>query len=618
MTGPVPRSERALRDPIAARRADLEAARRGVDVVFVGGGITGTGAARDATMRGLKVALVEKGDWASGTSSKSSKLVHGGLRYLENMQFGLVMEGTRERYRQQVLNPHLVTPLRFAMPVYKSGRHSLFKINIGLWLYDLLSLFRTPHIHKRLGHDKTRATIPVLRDEGLTGSIVYYDCATDDARLTLANALDARRRGALAFSRMRYLGPVERDGRVVAARMRDEVPGGGELEIPCRHIVHATGPWTDDTGALVGDAARLRPTKGVHLVVARERLPLDLAVTMSSVDDGRVVFAIPFGNTTYIGTTDTDYTGRADEVVATPEDVTYILKTANYFFPGAALVPGDVRSTWAGLRPLIRSDASSAYKTSREHEIYSDPRGITTIAGGKLTTYRAMAEELVDRVVKDLKHEAKRRGEPAPKLAACKTHKEPLDERAAEGAAVLAASRSASGAANPANTAAAASVARGSEAELDQCLWHTHGSLADQVRARMESHPAEAARLSPDLPYVLAQVAVAAREEDAWDLEDLLVRRLQVFYRASDAGLSAAEPAARVLARELGRDAAWVEGEVSRYRRYVQDQLACARGASPDDPGARVTALGAATDRALGDNARGASIEPSAALAGTA
>ncbi|MBL8785222.1 MAG: glycerol-3-phosphate dehydrogenase/oxidase [Deltaproteobacteria bacterium] len=601
MTGTAPRPRRALRDPIAARRADLEAARAGVDVVFVGGGITGTGAARDATMRGLKVALVEKGDWASGTSSKSSKLVHGGLRYLENMQFGLVMEGTRERYRQQVLNPHLVTPLRFAMPVYKPGRHSLFKINIGLWLYDLLSLFRTPRIHKKLGHDKTRAAIPVLRDQGLAGSIIYYDCATDDARLTLANALDARRRGALAFSRMRYLGPVERDGRVVAARMRDEVPGEGaiEIEVPCRHIVHATGPWTDDTGALVGDAARLRPTKGVHIVVARERLPLDLAVAMSSVDDGRVVFAIPFGNTTYIGTTDTDYPGRADEVVATPEDVTYILRTANHFFPGSGLVPSDVRSTWAGLRPLIRSDAATAYKTSREHEIYSDPRGITTIAGGKLTTYRAMAEELVDQVVKDLKHDAKRRGEAAPKLARCKTHKAPLDAIAA---AAVASHTSADG------TEPAPAV----RDALETCLWHTHGSLADAVRDRMESHPGEAARISPDLPYVLAQVAIAAREEDAWDLEDLLVRRLQVFYRASDAGLAAAEPAARILARELGRDDAWVASEVRRYQRYVRDQLACARVA--DASAAHATPFEAASEPPLIE----AVGETAAALAGTA
>jgi glycerol-3-phosphate dehydrogenase len=537
--------------PLDRRTLDLEAAEKGVDLVVVGGGITGAGAARDAALRGLKVAVVEQGDWGSGTSSKSSKLVHGGLRYLENLQFGLVMEGTRERHRQSRLNPHLVTPLPFLMPVYKSGKHGILKINVGLWLYDLLSLFRTPRVHRRLSVDKTLARMPELRPDALSGSLLYFDCQTDDARLTLANILDARRHGAIALARATYRGPEVQGERVSGARVHDALLGR-EVVIPCRHIVHATGPWTDRTGALLGEAARLRPTKGVHVVVARERLPIELAVAMSSIDDGRVVFAVPFGNTTYVGTTDTDYEGAPEDAVATPEDVDYLLRTANHFFPRQALVPADVRSTWAGLRPLIRSDAATAYKTSREHEIYRDPRGLTTIAGGKLTTYRAMAEELVDEVLADLRANARRNGGSVIRARRCTTAKVPIDARARD--ARLAASD-----------------------DLAKVLWHSHGGLADTVRARMQSHPEEARTIVPELPYRVAQVAVATLHEDAWGLEDLFVRRLQVFYRSADQGLAAAEPMARLMAQLLGRDEAWVAAEVAHYRAYVAAQLACAR-----------------------------------------
>lgn len=552
--------------PLTRRRKDLEAARQGVDVVIVGGGITGAGVARDATLRGLRVGLVEQGDWASGTSSKSSKLIHGGLRYLENMQFGLVMEGTRERHRQAKLNPHIVTPLPFLMPIYKNGRHGLFKINLGLWLYDLLSLFRTPRLHRRLNPRKTARRVPSLRSDALTGSLLYYDCQTDDARLVLANVLSARRQGALCFARASYLGP-EIDGdstRVRGARVRDHL-SGDELVIPCRHVVHATGPWTDLTGRLLDEPERLRPTKGVHVVVPRERLPVDLAVALSSVDDGRVVFAIPFGNTTYVGTTDTDYEGDPAAAVATADDVAYLLRTANHFFPGQDLGPADVTSTWAGLRPLIRSDAATAYKTSREHEIYRDPRGLTTIAGGKLTTYRAMAEELVDTVIDDLAAEARRCGEKRPKLRRCATHRTPLDPEARD----------------------LPTHVLGDGDQLARLFWHTHGGLAADVTERLRAHPEEGQRIAADLPYVVAQAAVATLQEDAWTLEDLLVRRLQVFYRAADAGRAAARPMAELMGRLLGRDASWVEREVSGYHAYVAHHLECiaqTEGAHDDRP----------------------------------
>lgn len=510
---------------LAARRALLERAAHGVDIVVVGGGITGAGTARDATLRGLKVLVVDAGDWAQGTSSRSSKLVHGGLRYLENFQFGLVMEGTRERHRQAKLNPHLVEPLAFLMPVYEGSRNSLFKINLGLWLYDLLALFRTHRLHRKLNATRTSEVAPPLRSSGLKGAIHYFDCKGDDARLTLANVLDAERHGALTANHTSFDGPLlDEHGSVRGAMVRD-VQTGETFEIPCAHIAIAAGPWTDTLADRLGHPHRLRPTRGVHLVFDRARLPLDVAVALSSVDDGRVVFAIPFGNTTYVGTTDTDHAGTADDVAATAEDVAYLLRTANHFFPDAHLTPSDVRSTWAALRPLVRSDAETAYKTSREHEIWHDPRGISTIAGGKLTTYRAMAEEYVDGILKAMKRHGRE-----VSARRCTTHKLPLDPGAP---------------------------------------LHPQGSLAAIAEARIAAHPEEGERLDPSLPYRYADVAVSILHEHAQTLEDVLVRRFQVFFRAADRGLGVAPRVAELLARHLERDAAWTAAEVARYRAYV-------------------------------------------------
>jgi len=529
----------------AARAALLTEAREtGVDVFIVGGGITGAGTARDAALRGLRVMVIDAGDWAQGTSSRSSKLIHGGLRYLENMQFGLVMEGTRERYRQAKLNAHLVEPLAFVMPIYKGGRHSLFKINLGLWLYDILSLFRAHKLHKRLNAKNTIARTGPLRADGLVGSVHYFDCRGDDARLTLANILDAERHGAFTSNYTRFEEPVlDANGAVSHARVRDTL-SGERYDIPCLQIAVAAGPWTDTLAAKLGHPARLRPTRGVHLVFDRARLPVDVAVAMTSVDDGRVVFAIPFGNTAYLGTTDTDYDGTADEVAATPDDVTYLLKTANHFFPGCHLAPGDVRSTWAALRPLVKSEAETAYKTSREHEIWHDPKGISTIAGGKLTTYRAMAEEFLDEILGELKKRDQR-----PSVSKCNTHRQPLDP-----------------------TAAAALTAVGDTIALAA---RGQGSLALLVRIRLADHPNEAELIHPDLPWTYAQVAVATLHEQAQTVEDILVRRFQVFFRAADQGLACAPRVAALMATCLGHDDAWAEAQVTLFQAYIDRHMRC-------------------------------------------
>ncbi len=524
--------------------------------MVVGGGITGAGVARDAALRGLRVALVERADFAAGTSSRSSKLVHGGLRYLENFELGLVFESTRERKIQRSLNPNLVWPQPFLFPVFKDGPHSLLKIDVGLWLYDLLAMFRAWRMHKRLNARRAAETVPALRTEGLRGALLYYDCRTDDARLTLGNVLDAERHGAVALNYVRFERPVMATAEggevtVQGALLRDQETGE-TFEARAKHLVYALGVWTDGTPEAPGEGRLLLPTKWVHIVVPRALLPLEAAVVLSAVDDGRVVFAIPSGDTTYVGTTDTDFSGDPDAIRATGDDVSYLLRTANAFFPDARLTAADVQSTWAGLRPLIRDESDSAYGTSREHRRFDDPRGITTIAGGKLTTYRAMAEEVVDAAARRL----------GPLLAAegralgrCRTAKEPLDPTL-----------------EPCDD-----PVRGPAEPLDNALWRLHGSGAAWVRRRMEEAPSERASLCPDQPFVLAQVSRAVLAEHARTLSDVLVRRLPVFFVARDQGLGCAAGVARHMAGLLGHDADWVRAQVETYEARVAQSRTGAR-----------------------------------------
>ncbi len=549
---PDPHNGPPRHSPDVRRREALEQLTTdGVDLLVVGGGITGAGIARDAALRGLSVAIVDKGDWASGTSSKSAKLVHGGLRYLETFDLGLVMESTRERYRLRKRNPHVVWPIPFVMPVYDHDKHGLAKLGLGLWLYDLLSFLRAFKRHRRLGRDATVAEVPGLRVAGLRGAHKYYDCRTDDARLTWATVADAARHGATALNYVAYEGPSFDGDRVAAADLR-EARTGNLYRVRCKHIVYAAGHWTDRLAHAPGGGRLIRPTKGVHVVLPRARLRVDSALALTSVTDGRAMFAVPFEHTTYIGTTDTDYHGDLDDIQPTRADVDYLLETANYFFPDAELTVDDVRATWAGLRPLIREDGKTAYRTSREHEIYPDPRGITTIAGGKLTTYRAMAQELTDLVAKDLKrHHGIRAGR-------CRTHKVALDPALR---------------AHP-------DLLRGPPDPLERALYRLHGSAARWIRRRMADFPLEQGKLCQDLPYVMAQVSWAVLGEQARTLEDALVRRIPIFYLGVDQGLSCGPQVARHMAALLDRDRAWVNAQLRDYERLVRASRAW-RDAAP-------------------------------------
>jgi glycerol-3-phosphate dehydrogenase len=367
------------------------------DLAIIGGGITGAGVARDAASRGMKVALIEANDFASGTSSRSSKLIHGGIRYLENLEFHLVFEALNERRILFEIAPHLVHPLRFVLPVYKNNRTSMFKMGLGMWLYDALALFETPEMHERLDPNKTLERLPWLRGDGLAGAFAYSDAYMDDDRLVIETLRDAERLGARCANYVRAKSATLANDQVQSLEVEDGITHE-KWQLHARHFVSCSGPWTDQVGnqLLPKWNRRLRPTKGIHLTFSRERFPLHDAVVMALEKDNRIVFAIPRNDMVIVGTTDTDYPGDPSDVVSESKDVTYLLNVANSFFPGSHLNQADILASYSGVRPLISDGAESESKTSREHVIFTEPYGMTFVAGGKYTTYRHMAEQTVE------------------------------------------------------------------------------------------------------------------------------------------------------------------------------------------------------------------------------
>jgi glycerol-3-phosphate dehydrogenase len=379
---------------------ELQSTNETFDLLIIGGGINGAGVARDAASRGLKVVVVEQNDFAEGTSSRSSKLVHGGIRYLENLEFGLVFEALRERSRLFEIAPHLVHPLRFFLPVYKTDKYGMLTLGLGMWLYDALALFETPEMHHRYSASQTMEQLGILNPNGLVGSYSYSDAYMDDDRLVLETIRSAYSHGAKAVSYCKAESAQMQNGAISSVTCKDLI-SGNSFEIKAKHVVSTVGPWTDDLGSklLKEWKPMMRPSKGIHLTLNRARLPINDVVVMTSADQKRIVFAIPRNDMIIVGTTDTDYTGNLNEVYSTRADVDYLLAMLGQYFPNANLSEKDVIASYAGVRPLVRDSAGSAGKTSREHTIFTDPRGVTFVAGGKYTTYRAMAEETVDKVL---------------------------------------------------------------------------------------------------------------------------------------------------------------------------------------------------------------------------
>ncbi len=534
------------------------------DIVIIGGGITGAGAARDAALRGLRVALFEKGDFASGTSSKSSKLIHGGLRYLEQAELGLVFESVSERLVQMNMAPHLVRPLPFLVPVYEDSRVGLELMNVGLWMYDTLALFRSPKLHKTMrGADKVREMEPDLLTDGLTGAIEYYDCATDDSRLVLENILSAVQNGARCESYTEVISIERERGQVSGVRVRDTITGTEKL-IACASVVMATGPWSDRVIGDIGAGMKtpiLSPTKGVHLVFPSEMLPITRALTIMSPIDARVMFAIPWRGRTVVGTTDTYFDGDPDKVHASAEDVDYLCKSANIIFPKANFNAESVIATWAGLRPLIHEEADSASDVSREHQIYVNDDGVILIAGGKLTTYRLMAKDLVKSTIRWLRdHKNDVFADRALKRP--RTKKRPLPggvgfiDSSVKGVQLL-----------------AEAIAK--ESSLPLALtehWaFTYGSRARELAHLVADDAKLQEPLQSDLPHTWAEIEFAIRHEMVRTIDDLLSRRVPLLLLGLDQGLDVLDAVADRMATARNWDAARREQEIARYKTTVAD-----------------------------------------------
>ena len=386
---------------------------REFDLVVIGGGITGAGIARDAAMRGLQVAVIEARDFASGTSSKSSKLLHGGIRYLEQFQLQLVFEASHERrLHSSFLSPHLAHPVPFLIPVYPWSPHHLLTVGFGVFLYDALAMFRN-HGSRLLWKDACLQEEPRLESRGLKGGVVYHDVVMDDARMVVENIHSAVFHGAVAANYLVVRG-FDKDGtgQISGVWVKDSLAkdAGKDFLVRGKAYVNASGPWSDYIRRLDNPSAelRLRPTKGVHLVLPNECLGKKHAFVLTAKKDNRVFFSIPWYDRTLVGTTDTDYRpeidGKIGDICAHPNEVDYLMEGVHRTFPGANVTSEDIISTFAGLRPLVaKAGAKGPSDVSREHLIWQEPSGLITIAGGKYTTYRVMAEQTVDRVVKHLK-----------------------------------------------------------------------------------------------------------------------------------------------------------------------------------------------------------------------
>lgn len=539
------------RAPFSAstRKAAWDAFERETyDVLVVGGGITGAGVAREARCRGLSVALVEAQDFASGTSSASSKLIHGGLRYLEGLEFGLVFESLSERSLLLRTAPNLVRPLEFYLPVYRSDSRGMSIVSVGLWLYDALSLFRTPGVHERLSRKTLLERIPGLEPEGLKGGFRYYDASMWDDVLAVETVRDAAERGAQVATRAVVQAGIYEDGRLVGVRVQDADPysltSEKSVEVRARQVIVCGGPWTDQLGSLLTQGSGkswnpwLSPSQGVHLVFDLKRLPVPGALVMSHPDDGRIAFVIPrpdYGpGVTLVGTTDGPAPEDPARVQVAKTDVDYLLRLLSRYFPSLRLTAKDVLSATIGVRPLFKggapggSEGAPLQKVSREHHIATGPGGAIYVAGGKYTTYRRMAHEIVDFA----ESQGRIKGQ---------AH---VDTRAAI---------------NPAALEPVVEAARLQDSTLHPDrplapkLWERFGADARWI-GRQDS------RVSlPGFPKLDAQLRYCMRYEMVLKLEDFYFRRQALWLGLSDHGESVIDKLARVWAEERFPEASAAE-----------------------------------------------------------
>ena len=520
------------------------------DVVVIGAGMTGAGVALDAASRGLRVALIDGGDLASGTSSKSSKMVHGGLRYLQQKEFRLVYENLRERQRLLLNAPYLVQPLPFLIPLFGSNGVASKAIVRGyataLRIYDLSGGWRIGHRYRRITREETLAHLPTLRTDRLVAGFLYYDAQGDDARVALTLAKTAKVKYRASVANYVSATDVVKDarGRVETVVCRDELTKK-KFTIATRSVVNATGVWADSIFTLTEHqpSRRITPAKGVHVSVARDRLPADVAAVLSVPNDRRSIFVVPFDDApyTFVGTTDTAYSGPIDDPTCSPEDVAYLLATVNAS-TSSNLTTNDVTGVWAGLRPLLAPEKGKKIKErtadlSRRHRVTDSGDGVVHVTGGKWTTYRQMAEDAVDALKPYVNDLAKVRTKTLRLYG-------------------VSAWRPTS--------------------ELGTHLYHRFGGDATTVLEMIQNDPSLGECPIAGQPYVGAEFIFSAREEMATSLVDLLTRRTRAHLHDARATLAAAPAIAQLVAPEMG----WGDGEIATqveaYRALVDHEFSAA------------------------------------------
>jgi glycerol-3-phosphate dehydrogenase len=535
------------------------------DVLVIGGGITGAGVALDAAARGYSVALVEKADFAGGTSSKSTKLVHGGIRYLPECDFGLVHEALTERGILLRIAPFLVQPVGFVLPIYQGDRHPVgmpfttpggvglgFVLNLGLWFYDRLAGRRNMHRHDHLSRAQVLALAPGLAPDRLREGFLYYDGQTNDARLTIAVIRTAARYAVVAANYAEVTAFLVEGGRVCGAQVRDQL-SGQHLQVRARHIVNATGIFSEEVETLLGESpqAHIEPSKGVHLVFSREDVRIgNHAIVLPETDDRRLLFLVPWQSRVLFGTTDSG-SGNLSRPLTTREDIAYLMNHLNRYL-AVDLSDRHIISTYAGYRPLVRPGRGTNHspaRLSRTHALLVGSSGLVTIVGGKLTTYRRMAQDTVDVLSR---RDGRAPVHPTRRLLLCDSAGWPsvLQDIQERGAALGLA-----------------------PAVLRHLGW-AYGAGALRVLQLIADDAALGRPLVAELPYVRAEVLHACREEMALTPSDILARRTSILLEDRQRGLGCVEDVAALLAEELSWTPAYTGRVVAEYREAVLEQIA--------------------------------------------
>lgn len=547
----------------ATRTANLHRlAQDRFDVLVIGGGITGAGVALDAAARGYHVGLVERGDFASGTSSKSTKLVHGGIRYLPQFDFALVHEALVERGILRQNAPFLVEPLTFVLPLYEDaqrpvgvpfrlpgGRGLGLTLDAGLWMYDLMAARRKIGWHRRISNQQALRLTPKLHQKGLKEAFLYSDAQTNDTRLTLTVLRSASQHGAILVNYAEVIGFASENDHLTGVQVRDTLIGDS-FGISARHIVNAAGIFSERVTSLTGHDSKvtIEPSKGVHLIVARERVGVtDTAIVLPETEDGRILFIVPWGARAIIGTTDTG-TGDLDDPEATPADIAYLIRHVNRFLD-VQLTEADVLSVYAGYRPLVRSKAAGTANLSRTHVVVQEANGLVTIVGGKLTTYRRMAQDAVDVLAK---RDGMVRSHPTERLTL------------SGGVGWLQAQR--------AIEARARSL--GISPWAVRHLTFNFGRNTEFLLDLIAEDASLGEPLISDLPYLRAEVVYACRYEMAMKLEDVLARRTRIILEDGDRGERIAAQVATLMGRELGWTPSRCRTEEEQYVSTVAHHLA--------------------------------------------